>query len=84
MAALPRECRRVRAACATLGCEVFDSDANFFLMRTPRPVAAALAKRGILVRDVSAHHPSLAGCVRVTVGTPAINRRFLRALEAVL
>lgn len=81
---LPRECAKTMKAVAALGCETFESDANFFLMRTPRPVAAALKARGILVRDVSAHHPVLAGCVRVTVGGPRDNGRFLRALEASL
>lgn len=84
VATLPRECRALANAAARLGCEVFDTDANFFLMKTPKPVAEALRKRGFLVRDVSGHHPMLAGCVRVTAGPAALNRRFLRALESVL
>lgn len=81
---LPAEREKVMAAVRELGCATWESDANFFLVKTPRPVADALKARGILVRDVSRHHPSLAGCVRVTVGDAKTNGRFLRALEASL
>jgi histidinol-phosphate aminotransferase len=63
---------------------VFDSAANFFLLRVgnaPR-VFAALLRQGILVKDVSASHPLLHGCLRVTVGTSEENERFLQALQA--
>jgi histidinol-phosphate aminotransferase len=63
---------------------VFDSAANFFLLRVgdaPR-VFAALLRQGILVKDVSASHPLLHGCLRVTVGTNEENERFLQALQA--
>ena len=68
------------------GVEVFDSDANFFLMRVtdaPR-VFAGLLQRGILIKDVSASHPLLHGCLRVTIGTPEENARFLQALDEIL
>ncbi len=63
---------------------VFDSDANFFLLRVddaPR-LFAALLQQGILIKDVSAAHPLLQGCLRVTVGTPAENERFLQAFRS--
>jgi histidinol-phosphate aminotransferase len=44
---------------------------------------AALLERGVAVR-VFAKDPRLAGCVRVTVGTPDENAAFLAALRAVL
>ncbi|KAF0245319.1 MAG: histidinol-phosphate [Planctomycetota bacterium] len=78
---LPRERAKAMAAVAKLGCHVWESDANFFLMKPPRPVAAGLKARGILVRDVSGHHPSLQGCVRVTTGDARTNARFLRELR---
>jgi len=81
---LPRERARLMRAVEKLGCGTFESDANFFLMRPPKPVAEGLKARGILVRDVSGHHPLLAGCVRVTVGDARTGARFLRALEDVL
>ncbi len=68
------------------GVEVFDSDANFFLMRVADApqVFAGLLQRGILIKDVSASHPLLHGCLRVTIGTPEENARFLLALEDIL
>jgi histidinol-phosphate aminotransferase len=68
-----------------LGVLVYPSDANFLLFRCPdaRSAFEALAARGILVRDVSSY-PMLEGCLRVTVGTPEENDRFLKAMgEAV-
>jgi histidinol-phosphate aminotransferase len=56
------------------------SSANFFLVRTPDAEAAwrALLDRGILVRRQD-HLPGLAGCLRVSVGTPEENDAFLKA-----
>ncbi len=68
------------------GVERFPSDANFVLFRTPHDASvlrAALLERGVAVR-VFAKDPRLAGCVRVTVGTPDENAAFLGALRAVL
>jgi histidinol-phosphate aminotransferase len=64
----------------------FDSAANFILFRVAQPQAlfAGLRGRGILLKDVSAAHPLLAGCLRVTVGTPQENDAFLQALGALL
>jgi histidinol-phosphate aminotransferase len=64
--------------------EVFDSAANFLLLRTGVPdLFDRLLDLGVLVRDFSAR-PRLAGCVRVTIGTAEENDRFLAALAAVL
>ncbi len=56
---------------------------NFFLVRTPDAAAAHahLLARGVLVRRQD-HYPGLAGCVRVSVGTPAENDAFLAAAFA--
>jgi histidinol-phosphate aminotransferase len=64
----------------------FDSAANFVLFRVAQPQAlfAGLRGRGILLKDVSGAHPLLAGCLRVTVGTPQENDAFLQALGALL
>ena len=43
----------------------------------------ALLDRSVLVRDCSSWE-GLAGCLRVTVGTPQENDRFLVALEEAL
>jgi histidinol-phosphate aminotransferase len=79
------ERERVRAALAAReDVEVFDSAANFLLLRTSRDdLFAALLAHGVLVRDFSTL-PRLVGCVRVTVGTEAENDAFLAALAAVL
>jgi histidinol-phosphate aminotransferase len=65
------------------GATVYASDANFILFRiagAPR-VFGALKDRGVLVKNLDGSHASLDGCLRVTVGTPAENDRFLAALR---
>ena len=42
-----------------------------------------LVERSVLVRDCSSW-PRLAGCLRVTVGTPEENNAFLAALTEIL
>lgn len=62
---------------------VWPSAANFLLFRTTMEGSAlfdALLARGVLIRDFSSK-PRLRGCLRVTVGTPEENDRFLTALK---
>jgi len=60
------------------------SSANFLLLRTDLDdLFDRLLAAGVLVRDVS-RGGGLARCVRVTVGTPDENDRFLAAVEAAL
>lgn len=57
--------------------------ANFLLLETgPRSasLAAALLRRGVIVREMSAW--GLGRHIRVTIGTMPENRRFIRALRA--
>lgn len=65
------------------GISVFPSQANFILFRTRDADEAntALKRRGVLIKNLNGSHASLAGCLRVTVGTPAENDRFLKALR---
>jgi histidinol-phosphate aminotransferase len=58
----------------------YPSRANFFLVRTPDAESAwrSLLARGILVRRQD-HLPGLAGCLRISVGTPMENDAFLKA-----
>ena len=49
-----------------------------------RCVFEGMKARGVLVRDVSAMHPMLAGCLRLTVGSASDNARMLAALTAAL
>ncbi|MEX0953000.1 MAG: histidinol-phosphate transaminase [Nitriliruptoraceae bacterium] len=65
------------------GVEVFESVANFVLVRTDVDgLFDRLLAHGVLVRDFSTR-PRLAGCVRVTIGTPEENDAFIRALDAI-
>jgi histidinol-phosphate aminotransferase len=61
----------------------FPSEANFILFRagSAEQVFNALRERRVLVKNLHGSHPALQDCLRVTVGTPAENDRFLAALE---
>lgn len=64
-----------------LGIRYFPSQANFVLFQAGDrsiPIRDELRSRGVLVRDRSYE---IAGCVRVTIGTPAQIERFLAELE---
>jgi histidinol-phosphate/aromatic aminotransferase/cobyric acid decarboxylase-like protein len=68
------------------GVEAFDSCTNFFLIRTKknaRDLFDALYAQGVLVRDVSSY-PMLERALRVSVGKPEENNRFLNALDRAL
>lgn len=85
-AELAEERDRLAAALRELGLRVLPSDANFLLFLVPdaaRVHARLVDVYGIIVRrrDVL---PGLAGGLRVTIGTPADNDRFLCALESTL
>jgi len=60
---------------------VFPSDANFILVRVPDAarVFEGMRRRGVLVKNLDTGMPLLAGCVRLTIGTPEENRRCLAA-----
>lgn len=85
------ELRSQRAAlterlAALPGVQVWPSEANMILLRVPDAHAlfAGMKARGVLVKNVSALHPLLANCLRLTVGTPEENAQMLQALQAVL
>jgi histidinol-phosphate aminotransferase len=68
------------------GVEAFDSCTNFFLFRTrrvARELFDALYAQGVLVRDVSSY-PMLDRVLRVSIGKPQENDRFLSALDRAL
>lgn len=78
---------RLSAAMAELEVRTWPSDANFILFR-PESIAGdevwqGLVDRGVLVRNCSSWR-GLTDCLRVTVGTPTENDRFVGALEEVL
>ncbi len=64
----------------------FPSWANFIAFRTFRyskEVFDELCARGILVRDVSSY-PRMKNCLRVSIGSPEDNNRFLAALKEIV
>jgi histidinol-phosphate aminotransferase len=76
--------RVVAALRARRDVEVFDSAANFVLVRTGvADLFQRLLDRGVLVRDFSTL-PRLEGCLRVTIGTAAENDAYLAAMFDVL
>lgn len=76
-----RLARALRALPTVL--KVFDSDANFLLVRF-RDGAATYRRcldAGVVLRDPS-RHPGLENCLRISIGTPEENERVLRLLAA--
>jgi histidinol-phosphate aminotransferase len=87
IAALVAERIRLDRELADLPVDTWPSGANFILMR-PRAAGGddvwqGLVDRSVLVRNCSSW-PRLQGCLRVTVGAPEDNDRFLTALREVI
>ncbi len=68
------------------GVRAFPSDANMILARVAdaQRTFEGMKARKVLVKNVSALHPLLANCLRLTVGTAAENELMLAALRASL
>jgi histidinol-phosphate aminotransferase len=84
---LRAERERLAAALAVLpGFQVFESAANFVLVRVPdsRLMHQQLREAGVLVKDAGTMHPMLANCLRLTVGTAEENASLLAALKQAL
>ena len=62
---------------------VYPSEANFLLFRVANAgeVFDGLKRRGVLIKNLHGGHPMLSGCLRVTVGTPEENMKFMAALQ---
>jgi histidinol-phosphate aminotransferase len=85
-AAIKAERSRVQRELAAIpGTTPYPSNANFILFKTAAADRAfnGLRDRGVLIKNLHGSHPALEGCLRVTVGTPAENDRFLAALREV-
>lgn len=70
------------AGLARLGVDFVPSAANFVLLRGPRDALGRLAARGVAVKDMARY--GLPGDIRVSVGLPAENARFLAVLGELL
>jgi histidinol-phosphate aminotransferase len=68
------------------GVRAYPSEANMILARVPdaKRVFEDMKARGVLVKNVSALHPLLANCLRITIGTPEENILSLAALRGAL
>ncbi len=68
--------------------KAFPSSANFILFKSLNKDASAvfesIRNQGILIKNMSAHHPLLENCLRVTIGTEQENALFLSALKKAL
>ena len=83
-AVLRSERARLDAALAAMpGVAPYPSEANMILARVPDAAALfeALKRRRVLVKNVSALHPLLANCLRLTVGLPEENDLMIDALK---
>ncbi len=83
-AVLRAERTRLSAALRALpGATPCPSEANMVLVRVPDAKAAfeGLKARGVLVKNVSALHPLLTNCLRLTVGLPDENDQMIAALK---
>jgi histidinol-phosphate aminotransferase len=83
--AICAERERVAAEMAALPrVHVWPTHANFVLVRFADAEATFddLRRAGILVKNMHGTHPSLANCLRITVGTASENDALLRALGA--
>jgi len=81
------ERERLEAALRSIpGVTSFPSDANMILIRVPDSKRAfeGMRARGVLVKHIASLHPLLAGCLRLTVGTPEENQALVAALKASL
>jgi len=86
-AVIRAERQRLLAVVATMpGARPYPSEANMILVRVPDAKKAfdGMKQRGVLVKNVSALHPLLANCLRLTVGTPEENTLMIDALKASL
>lgn len=81
VALLSSERERMGQELHRIGVSALASGANFFLFQVAQPKTLwdELLKRGVLIRDVG-----LSGYLRVTVGTPEENDRFIAALSQAL
>jgi histidinol-phosphate aminotransferase len=87
VALIAEERGRMAAALGDLSVESWPSDANFILFRPLKDDAdkvwSGLLERSVLIRNC-ASWDGLQGCLRVTIGRPDENDRFLTALEECL
>ena len=62
---------------------VYPSEANFLLFRVTNATGVfdGMKRSGVLIKNLNGGHPMLTDCLRVTVGTPEENAKFMAALK---
>jgi histidinol-phosphate aminotransferase len=55
-----------------------------FCVADATAVFNGLKQRGVLIKNLNGGHPMLKNCLRVTVGTPQENMKFITALQETL
>ncbi len=81
--------KRVEEACMGLGCTVYPSDANFFLMRLPEKISSndmyerLRNEKKIIVRNFGSK-PQLENCLRISTGTQKENDLLIASLSSLL
>ena len=65
------------------GVKAYPSEANFLLFRVAKAtqIFEGLKQRGVLIKNLNGAHLALADCLRVTVGTPEEDAKFIVALQ---
>ncbi len=75
----------LQPALADLGLECQPTQSNFIMVRVPgdgRQFFESLLDRGVIVRPLASY--GFPDCIRVSIGLPEENRRFIEALKQVL
>ena len=70
------------------GIRVYPSEANFILVDfqnyNAEIIFSQLLESGVLVKNVSGQHQLLNGCLRITVGSEAENREFIKIISRIV
>ena len=70
------------------GIKVYPSEANFILVDfqnyNAELIFSQLLESGVLVKSVTGQHQLLKGCLRITVGSEAENREFIRIVTRII
>ena len=75
---------RLRRGLEALGCYVCPGKANYLLFYSPKPLADALLRRGILIRSCENYHGLGSGWYRIAVKTHEENTVLLSALQEIM
>ena len=78
---------QLSAALMKMGLQVFASQANFLVVRTPfqgATICSCLHERGVLIKNLCGSHPLFEKCVRITVSSVSDNELLLSAMECTL